>query len=178
MFRIISLLFFGAFFTATSALQAQSVSDKQTQIKSAENAAPAAISGQATIMDWEGNILRQGTNDWTCYPTMPGAKAENPMCLDEQWVKWLEAYMNQQEPAISDVGMGYMLQGGEPNSNLDPFAEGPTPDNQWMDEIKPHLMILYPDQDMYEDIPVDPDNGGPWVMFPNTPYIHVMVPVE
>lgn len=39
-------------------------------------------------------------------------------------------------------------------------------------------MMLFPDEQMYEGISTDPDNGGPWVMFPETPYVHVMMPVE
>lgn len=159
-------------------LQAQSTSDAQAKIESAVSAAPASVSNNATIKDWEGTVLQEGSNEWTCYPEMPNAKASNPMCLDEQWINWLEAYMNQSEPDITDIGMGYMLVGGEPNSNLDPFASGPTADNQWMDEVKPHVMMLFPDEQMYKGISTDPDNGGSWVMFPETPYVHVMMPVE
>ncbi len=109
---------------------------------------------------------------------MPELPEQNPMCLGDQWVEWMEAYLNQEEPNITQVGLGYMLQGGSPASNLDPYAEGSTGDNQWMDEVKPHLMVLFPDLSMYEGISTDPDNGGPWVMFPDTPYAHIMMPTE
>lgn len=112
---------------------AQSASSVQAKIESAVSSAPAPVTNNATIKDWDGTVLREGNNGWTCYPEMPNARAENPMCLDRQWINWLEAYMNQSEPDITDIGMGYMLVGGEPNSNLDPFAKGPTADNQWMD---------------------------------------------
>lgn len=69
-----------------------------------------------------------------------------------------------------------MLQGGSPGSNTDPYAQGPTPDNEWMERVPPHLMIIVPDPEMYEDLPTDPENGGPWVMWRRTPYAHIMVP--
>lgn len=159
-------------------IYSQSASNAEAKIESAVSAAPATITNNATVKDWDGNVLREGSNGWTCYPEMPNARAENPMCLDKQWINWLEAYMNQSEPDITEIGMGYMLIGGEPNSNLDPFATGPTADNQWMDEVKPHVMMLFPDEQMYDGISTDPENGGPWVMFPETPFVHVMMPVD
>lgn len=177
MYRFI-LVLTGLMVCASTVVFAQSISEKEAKIISAMNAAPASISNYATIKDWDGTVLREGSNGWTCYPEMPNARAENPMCLDEQWINWLEAYMNQNEPNITDVGIGYMLVGGEPNSNIDPFADGPTGDNQWMEEVKPHVMLIYPDSRMYESLPTDPNNGGPWVMWPNTDYAHVMIPVE
>jgi hypothetical protein len=41
----------------------------------------------------------------------------------------------------------------------------------------PHLMILVPDSRMLEGLPVTPDSDGPWVMWRNTPYVHIMVPM-
>jgi hypothetical protein len=69
-----------------------------------------------------------------------------------------------------------MLAGDEGASNIDPFAEGPTDDNQWIKE-GPHLMLIVPDAAALETIPTDPKVGGPYVMWKGTPYAHVMVPV-
>lgn len=178
MYRILSLLLVFLLVGMAGVAEGQSATDREAKIINAASAAPPAISAQATIKDWDGTVLRRGNNGWTCYPAMPNARSDNPMCLDEQWVDWLEAFMNGEEPNITDVGLGYMLRGGEPNSNLDPSAEGPTSDNQWMDEVKPHVMMLFPDHSMYDNIPVDHKHGGPWVMFPNTPYVHIMMPVD
>jgi hypothetical protein len=68
-----------------------------------------------------------------------------------------------------------MLAGDEGASNIDPFAEGPTDDNEWVVE-GPHLMIIVPPE-LLEGFPTDPDNGGPYVMWKGTPYAHLMVPV-
>lgn len=176
MKRLMFILLILVMGTSTVPAQTHSQSDEQAKIESAKSAAPASVSANATIMDWDGTILEEGTNEWRCYPSMPDAPAENPMCLDDQWIKWFEAYVNKEKPNVTEIGMGYSLQGGAPNSNLDPFANGPTPDNQWMDEVEPHVMILLPDSDSYEDLSTDPDNGGPWVMWPETPYTHIMMP--
>jgi hypothetical protein len=57
-----------------------------------------------------------------------------------------------------------------------PFATGPTDDNAWH-VSGPHIMVLLPGLD-YEGISTDPHNGGPYVMYADTPYAHIMVPVS
>jgi len=62
------------------------------KIANATSSAPAAVSGQATVMDWptkEGampDTLRAGTNGWTCFPDMPETKGNDPMCIDDVWI--------------------------------------------------------------------------------------------
>ncbi len=170
------------FFFATGSLSSQNMSN-ETKIQSAMSAAPASIAESATIMDWpaeEGGemvVLREGTNEFTCLPDMPATSGNDPMCLDEPWMKWADAWMNEEEFKTQKMGFGYMLQGGSPGSNIDPYAEGPTDDNEWMTEEKPHVMIIVPDESALEGLPVTPDQGGPWVMWRNTPYAHIMAPM-
>lgn len=161
----------------------QESSSKAAKIKNATSAAPPSISADATVLDWPaeegGNmpVLREGSNAWTCLPDMPD-KPGTSMCLDDQWMEWADAWMNKREPNITTVGFGYMLQdpeGGE--SNVDPFATGPTPDNEWIEDGVPHLMLLVPDDEDLEGLPRDPENGGPWVMWEDTPYVHIMAPM-
>ena len=64
-------------------------------IKIAQSAAPANVSGDATIMSSDGTILVEGTNGWTCMPGTPPNENVNPMCVDKAWQKWLAAYMAQ-----------------------------------------------------------------------------------
>jgi hypothetical protein len=73
------------------------------------------------------------------------------------------------------LGISYMLAGDGGASNVDPYAEGPTEDNEWIREGA-HLMILAP-AELLEAYPTDPDNGGPYVMWKGTPYAHLMVPI-
>jgi hypothetical protein len=39
-------------------------------------------------------------------------------------------------------------------------------------------MIVIPDRALLERLPTDPHNGGPWVMWKETPYAHIMVPAS
>jgi hypothetical protein len=82
---------------------------------------------------------------------------------------------NKKEYAAESLGISYMLAGDEGASNIDPYAEGPTDDNEWIREGG-HLMILAP-AELLEAYPTDPHNGGPYVMWKGTPYAHLMVPI-
>ena len=190
MKRMLSTSQFLLFFLLCSALllaapvaHAQSGMSEDAKIQSATSAAPPSIADQATIRDWpaeqggEMPLLRAGSTGWTCLPDMPDSPGNDPMCLDDPWLEWADAWMNKREPNITQMGFGYMLQGGTPESNTDPYAEGPAPDNEWMTEGVPHLMILVPDEEMLAGLPTDPNNGGPWVMWRNTPYVHIMAPM-
>ena len=149
------------------------------KIAFAMSAAPAEISRHATIMDMTGaqpKQLRAGTNGWVCYAMVSGTNNE-AMCLDKEWQKWAQAWMNKSELKIDGTGIGYMLRGDHGASNTDPYATGPTADNQWV-VSPPHIMVLYADPKVLDAYPTDPKNGGPWVMWKGTPYAHVMVPVS
>ena len=156
---------------------------KAQKIANAMSAAPSSVSGKATILDWpakEGEapaVLRSGTNGWTCFPDMAESKGNDPMCVDQSWMSWVDGYMNHKTPVVPRVGIAYMIApGGGWFSNTDPFATGPTPTNQWgLDE--PHLMILVPDTKTLDGISTDRDNGGPYVMWAGTPYAHIMAPI-
>src|SRR4029077_3856057 len=124
---------------------------------------------KATILDWpatEGEppaVLRAGSNGWTCLPDMPDSQGLDPMCLDQSWMKWVDAYITHRAPQIVSLGIGYMIApGGGWGSNTDPYAMSATPDNQWH-RAAPHLMILSPDLKSLEGVSTDPRNGGPYV---------------
>ena len=156
------------------------------KIASAKSAAPAAISANATIMDFpsapggEMKQLKAGTNGWVCFPTTGmGPKGGNdPMCFDKPWQGWAEAWMKKTPPPTgAGTGIAYMLKGDMGASNTDPFATAMTADNHWV-VSPPHIMVLPSDPkelDAYSD---DPKNGGPWVMWKGTPYAHLMVPIS
>jgi len=143
-------------------------------IEEALSATTAGIAEGATVLDWENNVLKEGDNGWTCFPTPPGLES-TPMCLDEPWLSWAEAWMNKGEVNIDRVGLAYMLAGDSGASNSDPYATEPTDD--WV-VGGPHLMVIVPDPSLLEGISTDPNNGGPWVMWKGTPYAHIMVPVQ
>lgn len=127
------------------------------------------------VMDWEGNMLKEGASGYTCMPTPPMLSGTSPMCLDEEWQEWADAWANKKPYTADRLGIAYMLAGDEGASNIDPYAEGPTENNEWIREGA-HLMIVAPSA-MLSAYPTDPDNGGPYVMWKGSPYAHLMVPV-
>jgi hypothetical protein len=144
-------------------------------VAEAMSAAPASVVIDATIMDWEDNVLREGSNGWVCFPSPPSI-GNAPMCLDEAWAAWAQGWMTREEVQVEHLGIAYMLQGDDGSSNIDPYAEGPTADNEWVVE-GPHLMVIVPDPALLDGLPTDPKSGGPYVMWKGTPYAPVMVPV-
>ena len=148
------------------------------KIRSALTAAPAEVSKNATVMDMETmKAIRPGTNGWTCMPDLPTSPGTDPMCLDKNGMDWAHALMNKKEPPRDKMGLGYMLMGGSDASNTDPFATKPNPKEQWVD-TGPHLMILNIGN-RFDGYPTTAANTKvPYVMFPNTPYAHLMIPVK
>ena len=147
-------------------------------INSAMSAAPASISADARIMDWDFNVIREGSNGWTCLPDRPNTPGNDPWCVTEAWLNFLNAYVSNTEPTYEDIGFAYMLQGDTPVSNADPYATDATGPEDWVTDLGPHLMLLNPDQSLLSSISTDHLNGGPWIMWPDTPYAHIMVPLE
>ncbi len=174
----------GLFLIATlpAALHAQEIEyaspELEKQIKSAESAAPASVSADAQIVDWAMNELRAGTNGWICLPDNAETPGTDPWCLTDAWMNFLHAYVSKTEPTYEEIGFAYMLQGDTPVSNSDPFAAEPTGPEDWVTDLGAHLMILVPDPALLENISTDHLNGGPWIMWPNTPYAHIMIPLE
>jgi hypothetical protein len=157
---------------------------KEQKIANAQSAAPVSVSAKATILDWPAKdgdplvVLRQGSNGWNCLPDMPMSKGNDPMCIDQSWMKWMDAYNTHKAPQITTVGIGYMTApGGGWASNSDPYAMTEAPGNQW-GLHQPHIMILVPDPKSLDGIPSESSNGGPYVMFKGTPYAHIMAPVS
>jgi hypothetical protein len=145
----------------------------EAKIKLAMSAAPADISRNAAVMepgpDGKMKQLRAGTNGWMC---MSGPEV---MCLDKEWQSWADAWISKTDPQIKSTGIAYMLRGDQGASNTDPFATGPTKDNQWV--VSPaHIMLITPDASQLAAMPTDPHAGGPFVMWKGTKYAHIMVP--
>ena len=190
--RALSLMAFGtlASVVATTAVaqhqgmgaQATGGASDEQLVKSAMSAAPEAVAKDATIItvDTEGKtrVLREGKNGWTCMPDNPTTPGPDPMCLDKNAMEWAGAWMSRKEPPEDKVGFAYMLAGGTDASNTDPYAKGPEPGNNWV-ETGPHVMIVGAGR-MMEGYPRDakPDTSKPYVMWPGTPYEHLMIPVK
>ena len=150
--------------------------DKDKLIESALSAAPPDVAKSAKVMTMKGDVLREGSGTYTCFPYE--GPAMPPMCLDAEWLAWADAYANKKDFKPTRFGLAYMLAGDMPDtgaSNIDPFATKATPDNQWVVE-GPHVMILVPDPALLEGVTTDPNAGVPYVMWKGTPYAHIMMP--
>lgn len=149
----------------------------EEKIARAKSAAPAAISDDATIVV-DGEVVHEGSNGWVCMPdTMPGDKA--PLCNDAEWMELLTAVGTQSDYTADRIGISYMLQGepaGSGVSNSDPYHQDRMNAHDYV-ETGPHLMIVVP-KAMMEGITDDPSQGGPYVMWKDTPYAHIMIPVS
>jgi hypothetical protein len=150
-------------------------------IASATKAAPPAVARTATIVDVGPNgamrVVRKGSGGFTCMPDNPATPGPDPMCLDKNAMAWAEAWMGHKPPP-QKVGFMYMLAGGTDASNTDPFAKAPTKTNHWV-KTGPHVMIVGAPE-ILADYPAkaDPDTTQPYVMWPGTPYAHLMIPVH
>lgn len=157
--------------------------DEQSDlIKSAESAGPAALSTGASIFamgaDGAMQTLRDGTNGYWCMPDDPATPSPDPMCGDANSMEWAMAWIGKTDPPKDKVGLIFMLAGGSDASNTDPYATAETNDNHWV-TTGPHVMIMNATH-LMEGYPTaaDPDTSMPYVMWADTPYAHLMVPVE
>jgi len=169
----------------------------RAKIQRAMKAAPSSISDHATILDvtpgWP--VLREGSNGWTCFPGVPlNPGDKHPMCNDEVWMDWLYAIVSgeifpcgyfDKEADCEDspppwtpgtVGTSYMLVGDALVNNGNPFASDPNDGGLW-DQEGPHIMMLFPTLEEIAELPRDPNAGGPYVMWDETPLVHVMFPM-
>lgn len=164
--------------TNTTAAAAPSPSDP---VSSAESAAPASISHNASVVTMDANgamtVVRKGSNGWTCLPDSPATPGPDPMCADANAMKWADAWIHHKTPPEGTVGLMYMLEGGTDASNTDPYADKPTATNNWV-KTGPHVMIVGSKEVLagYPSGP-NPDTSGPYVMWAGTPYAHLMVPI-
>ena len=77
----------------------QQDANAQVKIAVAMRAGPSTISKNATILDYEMDdagafvVLRDGSNGWSCFPDTPVTPSDDPMCLDQTWMDWMQAFM-------------------------------------------------------------------------------------
>lgn len=156
--------------------------DDAALIKSAESAAPAAVSSKASIyaVNEKGEMreVRKGSNGWWCMPDSPATPGPDPMCGDANSMEWAMAWIGKKDPPKGKVGFMYMLEGGTDASNTDPYATAPAESNNWI-KTGPHVMVVNA-MDMMSGYPTSaaPDTGQPYVMWAGTPYAHLMLPVK
>jgi hypothetical protein len=141
-----------------------------------KTAAPESIVNEATIVmpqeQGDPKTLQTGSNGFTCLVTPDGT----PACADANGMEWMKAIGAKATPP-DKTGFIYMMAGDTGTSNHDPHA---TDKSHWV-QTGPHVMIvgtaagemagIYPRD-------LDPDPSQAYVMFPGTPYEHLMLPVH
>jgi hypothetical protein len=168
--------------TTVVAVAARESASDEALLKSAMSAAPSAIGNDATVIEASADgtmrTVRKGTNNYTCMADNPASPGPDPMCGDENAMAWIHAWLAKQTPPANKVGFVYMLAGGSDASNTDPHAQKPTASNNWI-TTGPHVMVVGA-KGMMEGYPRNekPDTAKPYVMWPGTPYEHLMVPVK
>jgi hypothetical protein len=162
----------------TSLASARAEMTDQELIANLSGAAPENILEHATIMnkaaDGKMRVVREGTSGWTCMDPNHA-----PMCADKAAMEWAQAWQGK-GPAPQKLGFIYMLKGDGGVSNTDPYAKEQTTDNNWV-KTGPHVMIVGAEaRSMMQAYPRDPkaDPDKPYVMWPGTPYEHLMLPVK
>ena len=150
---------------------------KDSLIAHARAAAPAAVGAGATVVI-NGEVVAKGNNGWTCLPeVMPGDGAA--VCIDALWGEMMAAVGAKAPFKASGIGISYMLLGEPPGSgvsNSTQYHENPTKADDYV-ETGPHLMVIVP-KEMLEGMTTDPSSGGPYVMWKDTDYAHIMIPVD
>ena len=100
------------------------------------------------------------------------------MCLNVPGLNFRDALMNKKKPTYTQVSIGYMLQDDTPVCNTGPYAKEPKPGDDWVEGVGAHIMVLVPDVSALKNMPMNSKNGGPWMMWADTPYAHVIVPID
>lgn len=152
-------------------------------IANATAAAPPGVAATASVMvvnaDGTMRMVHQGTGTFTCMPNDPATPVNDPMCVDANGMQWVEAWLAHKDPPAGKIGVAYMLQGGWAPNNTDPYATVPAA-GETAFEDPPHIMIFNAPEliALYPAPTGVPDGHAPYVMYPNTPYAHLMVPVH
>lgn len=177
------ILGFVGFLTMAAVALSQNASDHpitdSAKIADALRAGPAFITKNATILDWpqkpggEYRVLRQGTNEWTCLPGVPGYSHDEPGCFDPVFMQWLKDSLAGREPHIRTVGIAYMYIGAWVPNKSGNSASG--------DEfhVGPHIMIVSPHENQKElqSISHDGSTGMPYVAhLPHAEDLYLVLP--
>jgi hypothetical protein len=141
-----------------------------------KTAAPESVVTEATIVmtqeQGDPKTLQTGSNGFTCLVDPEGT----PLCADANGMEWMKAIGAKATPP-DKTGFVYMMAGDTGTSNHDPYA---TDKSHWV-QTGPHVMIVgKAAREMAGIYPrdLDPDPAQAYVMFPGTPYEHLMLPVH
>jgi hypothetical protein len=181
--RVVTIASVAALLVGSGAYAQEHKMSDDEMVKLAVSAAPEAVTKDAKVIvvdhDGKMRVLRDGTGQWTCMPGHMDPQNPDPMCGDKNAMDWASAWMAKKEPPANKVGFMYMLQGDGGASNTDPYATKEEPNNNWI-KTGTHVMIVGSGAKLLEGYPrgAKADPTKPYVMWPDTPYEHLMLPVK
>ena len=153
----------------------------EAQIANAMSAAPMAIAKDATILGFP-----RKAKSWCCCekaqtagPVSPTGRPRlptTPCAMTLSGRPGMDAFLIGEDPEATQPGLSYMLQGGDDTSNVDPFARCPAEGEEWV-STPAHLMMLLPGNFDSAVLTTDHESGFPYIMWDETPYEHLMIPV-
>jgi hypothetical protein len=171
-----------AFLTGTAAFA--QIAESRMPITDAEKiadalrAGPVFITENATLLDWpsasggEYRVLRKGSNEWTCLPTILGYPHDEPGCFDPVFLHWIQDGLAGRTPRIDRIGIAYMYRGAWVKSAKD------TSSGQEF-HVGPHLMVVGPHQEEFQGLNRDGSNGMPYVThLPNRTELFLVMPIR
>jgi hypothetical protein len=145
-------------------------------IAKVKTAAPENIVNKASIVMMQGDKsreLQRGSNGYTCLIAPDGT----PLCADQNGMEWIKAVGARTEPP-DKIGFIYMLAGDTGTTNHHPHQRETR--LHWV-QTGPHVMIVGPrvrEMTGYPRTADVADASQPYVMFPGTPYEHLMLPTK
>ena len=161
---------------------------EEWQIAAFSSAAPEFIGDGATIVGYDGSVIRRGSNGWTCLAANPRNMPEAgwttpheamPLCADEVSMAWVQAYVGGEMPNLSRDAYIWMAHGDMGEDNTQPFIfnEDDAAPGNWI-ESGPHIMLMPQDPSSLDLFPSDFNDGEPYVMWQGNEYAHLMIPIE
>ena len=145
-------------------------------IAKVNTAAPEQIVSKASITMMQSGKPRElqaGSNGFTCLIGPDGT----PLCADQNGMEWVKSIGARTAPP-NKIGFIYMLAGDTGTTNHDPHQRATR--LHWV-QTGPHVMIVGPRVREMMGYPrtVDvADPSQPYVMFPGTPYEHLILPTK
>jgi len=161
-----------ALLASSSAYDTESV---QARIDRAMSAAPPEIAKSARVVDTDPQgkveVLREGTNAFTCMPGNPKVIGKPAMCADAASMRWLADFKaHKPKPTNTVPGITYMLAGATQRSDSDPYdTTSPAI------TVPPHWMIMWPFDAKSTGLPVTHRDSGAYIMWSGSPYAHLHI---
>jgi hypothetical protein len=149
---------------------------RASNLAKVKTAAPEQIVSKASIMmmqEGKPRELQAGSNGFTCLIIPDGT----PLCADQNGMEWMKAIGERTDPP-DKLGFIYMLAGDTGTTNHHPHQK--ETHLHWV-QTGPHVMVVGPrvrEMVGYSRTLAVADASQPYVMYPGTPYEHLMLPTK